>query len=66
MYGGPCSIEQTRTTGMGVAMTDTRRDTTNRRWLAPVVAGALLFAAATMAGAADRVVLGEYFTNPLT
>jgi hypothetical protein len=44
-------------------MTDTRRETRSRQWLAPVVAGAFLLAAASTTGAADRVVLGEYFTN---
>jgi len=37
---------------------------TTRRWIAPLLtAAALVGTVAPMAGAAERVVLGEYFTN---
>ena len=45
-------------------MIDTRRHATDRTRLAPALlfAGFILLVSAA-AGAADRVVLGEYFTN---
>ena len=45
-------------------MIDTRRRATDRTRLAPtlLLAGFILLVT-TAAGAADRVVLGEYFTN---
>jgi hypothetical protein len=49
---------------MGDEMIETRRRTTDRTRLAPalLLAGFFLLVSAA-AGAAERVVLGEYFTN---
>ena len=52
-----------RSSGMGDEMIDTARDGTQRRWLGPTVAIAFVLLIASVAGAAPRVVLGEYFTN---
>jgi hypothetical protein len=45
-------------------MTARHRDTGNRHWAAPaLLAAAFVMLTSSLAGAADRVVLGEYFTN---
>jgi hypothetical protein len=49
---------------MGDEMTETRRHATDRTRLAPaVVAAGFVLLVSITAGAAERVVLGEYFTN---
>lgn len=48
---------------MGDEMIDTLRSTLNQRWLRPTAAIAFVLLIASVAGAAERVVLGEYFTN---
>ena len=42
-------------------MTEQRLDSS--RWHAPVLAAGFVLLIASVGGAADRVVLGEYFTN---
>lgn len=50
--------------GTGDAMTDHRQSTNPRRWATTAVAAAVFgLLIVSAAGAADRVVLGEYFTN---
>jgi hypothetical protein len=45
-------------------MSERIRNTQNRRWAAPILlATVMTLLIVSTAGAADRVVLGEYFTN---
>jgi hypothetical protein len=48
---------------MGDVMTEHQRTMRNQRTAAAVAALALMTLAASFAGAADRMVLGEYFTE---
>jgi len=48
---------------MGEEMIDTLRKMTDRRWPTPTLTVAFVLLIGSVAGAAERVVLGEYFTN---
>ena len=48
---------------MGEEMIDTLRKKTDRRWATPTLMVAVVLLIVSVAGAAERVVLGEYFTN---